>query len=48
MRTKPKITFNGGAIKGTALQAFQTTMIELGEACQTYNSDFFEKDYPRL
>lgn len=34
MRTKPKITFNGGAIKGAALRAFQTTMIELGETFQ--------------
>ena len=34
MRTKPKITFNGGAIKNAALRAFQTTMIELGETFQ--------------
>ena len=34
MQTKPKITFNGGAIKGAALRAFQTTMIELGETFQ--------------
>ena len=34
MRTKPKITFNGGAIKSAALRAFQTTMIELGETFQ--------------
>jgi hypothetical protein len=31
---KPKITFNGGAIKGAALRAFQSTMIELGETFQ--------------
>lgn len=31
---KPKITFNGGAIKGAALRAFQTTMLELGETFQ--------------
>ncbi len=31
---KPKITFNGGAIKGAALRAFQATMIELGETFQ--------------
>lgn len=31
MQTKPKITFNGGVIKGAALRAFQTTMIELGK-----------------
>ena len=34
MQTKPKITFNGSAIKGAALRAFQTTMIELGETFQ--------------
>ncbi|TAG98732.1 MAG: hypothetical protein EAZ18_00205 [Oscillatoriales cyanobacterium] len=33
-RTKPTITFNGGAIKGAALRAFQITMIELGETFQ--------------
>jgi hypothetical protein len=27
---KPTITFDGGAIKGAALRAFQTTMLELG------------------
>lgn len=31
---KPTITFNGGVIKGAALRAFQTTMIELGETFQ--------------
>ena len=31
---KPKITFNGSAIKGAALQAFQETMIELGQTFQ--------------
>lgn len=31
---KPKITFNGGAIKGAALRVFQATMIELGETFQ--------------
>ena len=31
---KPKITFNGGAIKGAALRAFQATMLELGETFQ--------------
>lgn len=31
---KPTIKFNGGAIKGAALRAFQTTMIELGETFQ--------------
>lgn len=36
---KPKITFNGGAIKGAALRAFQTTMIELGETFQEVIED---------
>jgi hypothetical protein len=27
---KPTITFDGGVIKGAALRAFQTTMLELG------------------
>lgn len=31
---KPTIVFNGGAIKGAALQAFQETMIELGQTFQ--------------
>ena len=31
---KPTIKFNGGAIKGAALRAFQSTMIELGETFQ--------------
>lgn len=31
---KPTITFNGGAIKGAALRAFQFTMLELGETFQ--------------
>ena len=34
MQTKPKITFNGGAIKGAALRAFQTTTIKLGKTFQ--------------
>ena len=34
MQTKPKITFNGGAIKSAALRAFQTTTIKLGETFQ--------------
>lgn len=28
---KPTIKFNGGAIKGAALRAFRSTIIELGE-----------------
>ncbi len=36
---KPKVTFNGGAIKGAALRAFQTTMIELGETFQEVIED---------
>jgi len=31
---KPKITFNGSAIKGAALRAFQTITLELGETFQ--------------
>lgn len=33
-RSKVSVNFNGGAIKGAALQAFQETMIELGQTFQ--------------
>jgi len=31
---KPSVNFNGGALTGAALRAFQTSMIELGETFQ--------------
>lgn len=36
---KPSVNFNGGALTGAALRAFQTSMIELGETFQEVIED---------
>lgn len=36
---KPSVNFNGGALAGAALRAFQTSMLELGETFQEVISE---------